>query len=152
MSVYVSDPMMWKKFYENISSKHFNPYEYKKKKTNGIRTYSKSFLIPVNKHAAANDMMKQVSSVTATVDRAKVNLEHEKANEIPHVKPKLTKKRKINQSLSTTEKRTRVAHKKQGAKSKSVKRAVINRPATKKKRKVKRTVIGRNNTDIWSKR
>lgn len=105
MSIYVSDPSLWKKFYENMSKKYFNPYSYRGKRKHALR--KQSFLIPVNRNAIDRDIVQQITPSAAIVERAKGNLKREREAEAPHIDPGIHGKRKRS-SDSTKSKKPRI--------------------------------------------
>lgn len=92
MSVYISDPALWKKFYENMSDKYFNPYSYRAKRKHAVSNHS--FLIPVNRNATERNVVQQITPSAAILERAKGNLERERKDEEPHIDPRMNRKRK----------------------------------------------------------
>ena len=93
-SMYVSDPTVWRSFYENMIEGKFNPGQYRGQQTGGggiAGMYAKKpYMIPVNPHITSEPeekvvVGKQVSPVTAMEERAKSDLKDAIEDNKPHV-------------------------------------------------------------------
>lgn len=147
-SIYISDPSQWRTFYENMSEKKFNPYDYARKRNGKYTSYKKSFLIPVNRHAESQSVMQQVTPIASVIDRAKENLKRERIDDLPHVKVTPSTKRKRNQSSSRINGNEPI---KKHAKSPTPrKRGRATKSPPEKKRRVQSVNRKRKLKDIWS--
>ena len=93
-SMYVSDPTVWRSFYENMIEGKFNPGQYRGRQRGGggiAGMYSKKpYMIPVNPHATQEPeekviVGKQVSPVTAVEERAKSDIKDAIQDNKPHI-------------------------------------------------------------------
>lgn len=93
-SMYVSDPAVWRSFYENMMEGKFNPGRYRGRQIGGggiAGMYAKKpYMIPVNPHVTKEPVEKvvvgkQVSNVTAVEERAKSDLKDAIDDKKPHV-------------------------------------------------------------------
>ena len=93
-SMYVSDPTMWRSFYENMIEGKFNPGQYRGRQRGGVGIagmYAKKpYMIPVNPHATQEPeekviVGKQVSNMTAIEERAKSDLKDAIQDNKPHI-------------------------------------------------------------------
>lgn len=91
---YVSDPTIWEQFYKNMSNNKFNPYRYRKHRTNqiGRGLYGRirgSYMIPVNSNTSTDDSISNaplITPVAASAERAESQLKEELKKRKPHVK------------------------------------------------------------------
>ena len=93
---YLTDPLIWKRFYKTMAANKFNPYSYRRsKKQNrsgrGLHgRFRHSYMIPVNPNAidtetnSVNTTM--VSPVAAAEERATSEMKDIKEKKKPHVK------------------------------------------------------------------
>ena len=93
-SMYVSDPTVWRSFYENMIEGKFNPGQYRGRQRGGggiAEMYAKKpYMIPVNPNATQEPeekvtVGKQVSPVTAVEERAKSDLKDAIQDNKPHI-------------------------------------------------------------------
>ena len=93
-SMYVSDPTVWRSFYENMIEGKFNPGQYRGRQRGGggiAGMYAKKpYMIPVNPNATQEPeekvtVGKQVSPVTAVEERAKSDLKDAIQDNKPHI-------------------------------------------------------------------
>ena len=93
-SMYVSDPTVWRSFYENMIEGKFNPGQYRGRQRGGggiAGMYAKKpYMSPVNPHATQEPeekviVGKQVSNMTAIEERAKSDLKDAIQDNKPHV-------------------------------------------------------------------
>lgn len=153
---FVTDPLIWERFYKNMAKNKFNPYQYRRfKKHNqsgrGLHgRFRHSYMIPVNPNAidtetnSVNTTM--VSPVAAAEERATSELKNVTQEKKPHVKvPNHIKKRKKKKKLkvkksskSSTSKTNKTKKNKNPRKRKIGKDfydSVWNQPSTKKQRR-----------------
>ena len=106
--MYVSDPTVWRSFYENMIEGKFNPGQYRGRQRGGggiAGMYAnKPYMIPVNPHATQEPeekviVGKQVSPVTAVEERANSDLKDAIQDNKPHIPISLKGTNTIQQSV-----------------------------------------------------
>ena len=116
-STYVSDPRLWKTFYQNILEGKFNPQSYKRRQSGGgiAGMYSKKpYMISVNTHTPVEEskgvLSKRMTPMEVVEERAKEDLREEIRQNVPHVPAnniKVEKDLKSISPLSAVKTRTR---------------------------------------------
>lgn len=105
---FVTDPLIWERFYKNMAKNKFNPYHYRRFKNQGGRglhnRFRHSYMIPVNPNAIDTETnpvnTTMVSPVAAAEERATSELKNITKEKKPHVKvPNHIKKRKKKKKL-----------------------------------------------------
>ncbi|KAJ8320135.1 hypothetical protein KUTeg_001722 [Tegillarca granosa] len=93
-SIYVSDPVIWRKFYKNMLNGKFRPEQYRPNQTGGSGVagmYADSlYKIPVNPNTDEEEkekiiVGKQITPMAAEVERAKSELKEAIRKDRPHV-------------------------------------------------------------------
>ena len=92
-TTYVSDPRVWKSFYQNMIDGKFNPGYYRGRQSGGgiANMYAKKpYMVPVNPHVTNESEQKivvgkEVSPTAAAEDRARSKFKEAIQDEAPHV-------------------------------------------------------------------
>lgn len=101
-STYVSDPRVWKTFYQNMFEGGFKPSKYRGRQTVGRiggMFSKKPYMIPVNPHLSRKESIdqvvgKHVTPMAAVEERAKEEMKEAIKEKIPHVSEKTIKAQK----------------------------------------------------------
>lgn len=62
-TLYVSDPNIWRQFYEDMSGRKIKPYLYAPKISRKYPAYRKSILVPVNSNEGGDTPTRQVTQL-----------------------------------------------------------------------------------------
>lgn len=94
---YLTDPLIWKRFYKNMAAKKFNPYSYRrsnKQNRSGRGLHGRfrhSYMIPVNPNAIDNT---ETNSVNTTMVSPVAAAEERATSEMKDIKEKKKTSRK----------------------------------------------------------
>lgn len=143
---YLTDPLIWKRFYKNMAANKFNPYSYrrfKKQNRSGRGLYGRfrhSYMIPVNPNAidtetnSVNTTM--VSLVAASEERTTSEMKDVKEKKKPHVK--------LLNSIKSKKKKKRL-------KTKKVNKRSTSNPNKKKTKRYPKRKLGKDYYDnVWN--
>lgn len=120
-STYVSDPRVWKTFYQNMLDGQFRPGKYRGRQTGGGigNMYSrKPYMIPVNPHLSSKESNEQVvgkhvTPMAAVEERAKVEMKEAIKENVPHVPEKTIKAQMRRHTVKFKPTLKKKAHQKQ---------------------------------------